>query len=83
MRREEAMTHYNETIREACGVDSEEASVIERVLRADPSTSTLDHLSRGDLARAARDAQEVLEILRAEDPEVARFYEREAVWTWR
>ncbi len=82
LNREKPLTvfsYYNGAIQEACGVDADEAHVIENVLRVEPAYRTLDHLTKRQLASAAREAQETLAILRVEDPEIARAYETGAI----
>lgn len=67
---------YNPSICAACGVDPDEAAVIERVMRVD--RPTLDALPRRSFDALARSSQAVLAVLRADYPEVAEFYEKEA-----
>lgn len=70
------MSAYAHIIAEGLGIDETEACVVEQVLRVEHPT--LDHLTRADLVRGAREAQEVLAYFRAEEPDIAESYERQA-----
>lgn len=59
-------TIYTETIQDATGCDPDTAALIEDVMRCD--RTALDHLTRGQIQREAR---EILDALMA-DPAAAR-----------
>ena len=67
---------YLKLIRESCDCDTQEAKVIERIMRVE--RPTLDSLDRPTFRRLARRSHEVLKELRKSDPKTARAYEAEA-----
>jgi hypothetical protein len=67
---------YRAKIVSVTGVSPREAAVIEEVMRAE--SPTLDALDVRAFNRLARASKLELEMLRVEDPAVARLYEEQA-----